>query len=90
MHFTDRCTYDEAIRICSMIEKAFYSDLLYICKFKDGSFENQLVAGELYKVGFLSFSGIDGGELGKEDSGGIIYSINKYGLLFKEIIEQLI
>jgi hypothetical protein len=77
-----------------MIEKTFYSDLLYICKFEDGSFENQLVTDELYKVGFLAFNGISGGGLynnkkdSKEDAGGIIYKINAYGLFLKDILKK--
>jgi hypothetical protein len=86
MHFNGKCTYDDSIRMCSMIEKAFFSDLLYICNFKNNSLDNQLVTGELYKVGFLTFAGIDGGEFGKEESGGMIYKINKYGSYLKEII----
>ncbi|MFM2484358.1 hypothetical protein [Celerinatantimonas yamalensis] len=88
LHFLDRCSYDEAIRICLMIERAFYRDLNFILDFSDGCASDQLTAGELYKVGFLSFGGMDGGDLGEEDSGGVIYKKNKYGKILMEIINH--
>ncbi len=84
--FSGHCKYDDAIKTCWMIENTFYSDLLYIKNFKDESFENQSIASNLYKGGFLDFCGFDSGEIGKENSGGIIYKINKHGDILKEIV----
>lgn len=88
LHFNEECTYEDCLRLCSMIEKTFYSDLCWIHQFEDGSFENKLSSSELYKSGFLSFSGMDGGTLGVENSGGIIYDVNRYGILLRKIIGQ--
>ncbi|CAG36145.1 hypothetical protein [Desulfotalea psychrophila] len=86
--FMNQCNYDETIRICLMIERSFYGDLKYIVDFSNGCPNDQLTAGELYKVGFLSFGGIDGGVAGEEDSGGVIYTKNKYGEILIEIISH--
>ncbi|MFZ6039785.1 hypothetical protein ACOV11_04665 [Vibrio natriegens] len=86
--FMNACSYDDAIRICQMIERTFYSDLQYIAVFEGGCAKDQLTAGELYKVGFLSFGGLDGGTIGDENSGGVIYNRNKYGDILFELIRH--
>ncbi|EGR0148424.1 hypothetical protein [Vibrio alginolyticus] len=86
--FMNACSYDDAIRICQMIERTFYSDLQYIVVFEGGCAKDQLTAGELYKVGFLSFGGLDGGTIGDENSGGVIYKRNKYGDILFELIRH--
>ncbi|HCG5954451.1 TPA: hypothetical protein NJ081_002906 [Vibrio parahaemolyticus] len=86
--FMNTCRYDDAIRMCQMIERTFYSDLQSILTFEDGCSEDQLTAGELYKVGFLSFGGLDGGSLGEDHSSGVIYNRNKYGDMLFDLIKH--
>ena len=86
--FMNACSYNDAIRICQMIERTFFSDLQYILVFEGGCAKDQLTAGELYKVGFLSFGGLDGGTIGDENSGGVIYKRNKYGDILFELIRH--
>lgn len=86
--FMNKCNYDEAVRICIMIERSFFSDLQYISNFMDGIPSDQLTAGELYKVGFLSFNGIDGGGFSDIGSGELMYSRNKYGEILSELIRH--
>ena len=88
LHFNDECTYEDSLRMCTMIERTFYSDLEWINGFEDGSFNNELSSSELYKSGFLNFSGVDGGEIGNHDSGGVIYSLNKYGFHLRKVMEN--
>ncbi len=83
-YFLNNCKYEEAIRLCLMVEKSFYSDLLYLIQFEDHSLENQLVTSELYKNGFLSFGGIDGGTCG-----GILFTVNKFGEYLKAILPNI-
>lgn len=85
LHIMGKCTYDESIRICTMIDKIFYSDLEYLIKFQDGSFEERLITEELYKNGFLSYSGIDGGSA--SSNGGIIYNKNRYGNITEDALQ---
>jgi hypothetical protein len=90
-HILDQCSYDDAVRVSLMIERSFYSDLTYLLEFEDGSFDNQITAGELYKNGFLSFSGMDAGSLDDDPNpGGIVYTINKYGELAKSILKRTV
>ncbi|EKD9327825.1 hypothetical protein QTG66_004188 [Vibrio vulnificus] len=86
--FMNACSYDDAIRICLMIERTFYSDLQYILVFEDGCAKDQLTASELYKVGFLSFGGMGGGSFDDENSGGVIYNRNKYGEILFELLKH--
>jgi len=85
----DFCSYSESIRICKMVDKSFYDDLLYLIKFQNGDMTNQHITDELYKNGFLSFGGIDGGTIGGHiEDGGIIYNINKYGEILKKVLSE--
>ncbi|AUL95779.1 MULTISPECIES: hypothetical protein [Vibrio] len=86
--FMNACSYDDAIRICQMIERTFFSDLQYILVFENGCADDQLTAGELYKVGFLSFGGLDGGTFDDKNSGGVIYNRNKYGDILFELLKH--
>jgi len=85
----DFCSYSEAIRICKMIDKSFYNDLCYLVEFKNGDLTNQHITDELYKNGFLSFGGINGGTFGGHiKDGGVMYNINKYGEILKKILSE--
>jgi hypothetical protein len=86
VHFCNNLSYEDTIRICMMIDRTYYSDLEYIFEFSNGSLDEQEKASELYKSGFLSFSGLDGGTFEDEESGGIIYTINRYGEILKNIL----
>lgn len=87
VHFCNSLSYEDTIRMCMMIDRTYYSDLEYILDFSDGSFGEQEKAGELYKSGFLSFSGLDAGTFDDEESGGIVYTINRYGDILKSIFD---
>ncbi|PSV98312.1 hypothetical protein [Photobacterium iliopiscarium] len=90
-HFMERVTYDYCIRLCQMIERAFYADLLFLLEFEDLSLESQEITSELYKNGFLSFAGVNGGNWDGEVSseGGMLYRISSYGNNLKTILQEI-
>jgi hypothetical protein len=90
LHIFGECTYSDAIRICTMIEKTFYDDLRYLLNFVNGRQIEDFIAGELYKNGFLDYGGIDGGTFGGglTSKGGLMYNINKYGMLVAKAINS--
>ncbi|HAS8429726.1 TPA: hypothetical protein I7765_20720 [Vibrio vulnificus] len=90
-HFRDVIDYDHCIRLCQMVERAFYSDLLYLLHFEDNSLEHQEITSELYRNGFLTFAGVDGGNWSGEVSsdGGMLYRISSYGNSLKAILQEI-
>ena len=81
-------SYEDILKVCYMVDRSIYSDLKYLQKFSDGSFENPLISEELHRAGFLSNGGIDGGTFDDDGthSGGIIYLTNKYGKILKNAL----
>lgn len=73
-------------RLCHMINRSFYDDLLFLTKFTDAktvitSFSDIIddtILDELFSAGWLSNLGIDGGTFDGKDS-GTRYGLNSYG-----------
>lgn len=85
------CLYEESVRCCRIVDRVFYSDLVYLMDFNDDSVNLDYQAEELYKNGLLSYGGIDGGEIvdDGENPGGMIYQVNKFGELVRKAISRV-
>jgi len=73
----------DATRLSKMVDRSYSEDLSYLKTFRPGTQRRGAeTAAALYAAGFLSFSGIDGGEFDDDESGGVIYDFNRYGKMF--------
>ena len=72
----------DATRLSKMVDRSYSEDLRHLQRFRPGT-QGQVTetAAALYAAGFLSFMGIDGGELDDEEPGGVIYYMNRYGTM---------
>ena len=72
------------MRLCAMINRCYTQDLGLLKDYVD---DKQIQSGpiteSLFSAGFLSISGIDGGDP-QWTSGGSEYYLNEYGKLFKQ------
>jgi hypothetical protein len=73
-------TYQDALRLCFMVNRAYYTDFEYLAKMKNGvQKEGASIAESLFSAGFLSDCGIDMGNSTDELSGGTIFKRNRFG-----------
>lgn len=88
-HICGNIDQNVAFRICAVIDRCYVNDLDLLKNFVNGTQrKNTPIAESLASVGFLSNGGFDGGVIGEEDSGGVIYSLNKYGKIFVKYVLQ--
>ena len=71
---------EKALRISSMVDRCYSSDLAHLTQFVDGAQSNETtpIAQSLFSAGFLSNCGFDGGDASGGNS-GVIYAKNEYG-----------
>lgn len=77
-------SYERAMRLVAMIDRAYTVDLNYLRNFVSGvqRGEGQLIAATLAAVGLLSGTGFDGGGFDQEaEPGGTTYAVNDYGTM---------
>lgn len=79
-----KITLSEATRLAKIVDRAFSEDLHVLLTFEEGVQKQQDVAAALFSAGLLANQGIDGGIMGEEDSGGILYGLNKYGKILSD------
>ncbi len=75
-------SYDDAMRLIAMINRAYAVDLNYLLTMKSGVQRGTgaLIAASLESVGLLVNGGTDGGGFDQEkEPGGVIYHISTYG-----------
>lgn len=79
-------------RICYLINRSYYKDLFALKSFSNhntictgDSIADKDVLESLFSYGFIENRGIDGGN-SNLNSGGTIYSINRYGIIVRDIL----
>lgn len=75
-------SYDDAMRLIAMINRAYAVDLNYLITMQSGvqRGKGKLIAASLESVGLLVNGGFDGGGFDQDaDPGGLIYHISDYG-----------
>lgn len=79
-------------RISYLINRSYYKDLFALKSFSNhntictgDSIADKDVLESLFSYGFIENSGIDGGN-SNLNSGGTIYSINRYGIIVRDIL----
>ncbi len=81
-----KVTYDQALRLCMMVERAYLPDLLYLREFKNGAQrEHTPIAAALFSVGFVSHDGLHVFDEDDPLAAGLMYSLNIYGTTLLEI-----
>ena len=78
-HIKGEYEYEEVMKICSLIDSSFLPELRKLPLFMHAEAEDVLLTSELYRGGFLSLAGLDGGSFTNPDDGGPVYAINWYG-----------
>ena len=85
--------YKTALRLCSIIDRAYFPDLEDLVRYYEGDKIGYDVSASLAGLGLMEISGIDGGHFpdgGTEDDlerGGVQYSITWHGeLLIKQVL----
>jgi hypothetical protein len=78
-HIRGEYEYEEVMKICSLIDFSFLPELRMLPLFMRAQAEDVLLTSELYRSGFLSLAGLDGGSFTNPDDGGPEYAINWYG-----------
>ena len=95
-HILGNCTYDETLRLCYMVDKAYLPDLVVLVEYTRNKQETKIMpenmdsfsAIELQKAGLLSFDSIDAGDFGAVHSGGIAFYVNVFGKHLVSILSQ--
>ena len=88
-HIQGQYEYEHVLKICSMIDRSFLPDLRHLRDFVIAEAEDNLLTGELYKNGFLSLVGLDGGTFTHIADGGAVYGINWYGEQVALMLQEL-
>jgi hypothetical protein len=73
-------TLEEATRVSKMVDRAYSEDFSLLLDFCPGvQGLNSDRAASLSAAGFLTFAGLDEGEVGDPFSGGVIYDMSHFG-----------
>lgn len=73
-------TQEDFLRLSSMVERSFSSDLPLLRGFTFGNWlGREAQAQNLASLGFLYQAGFDGGDVSDPNSGGILYQISQFG-----------
>ena len=73
-------TQEDFLRLSSMVERSFSSDLPLLRGFTFGNWPGkEAQAQNLASLGFLYQAGFDGGDVSDPNSGGILYQISQFG-----------
>jgi hypothetical protein len=92
-HIKGEYKYEEVLKICTMIDSAYLPELRKLILFMNTETEDVLLTSELYRSGFLTLAGLDGGSFTTQNTGGPVYIINWYGEqlvhIFKLIDEEI-
>ena len=75
-----RILYEEALRLCYIVDRSYVQDLNWLRSFKPGlQDQHDPIAQALNATGVLTINGIDGG--GATAGGGVGYELTRYGQL---------
>lgn len=92
-HIQGEYKYEEVLKICTMIDSAYLPELRKLFLFSNAESEDELLTSELYRSGFLSLAGLDGGSFATPNTGGPVYILNWYGEqlvhIFNSINEEI-
>jgi hypothetical protein len=82
-HIEGHMDYTKAMRLVSIVNRSYVSDLNLLKNFQEGLQDEADIADSLFSVGLLALGGIDRGTFGDQQpgNGGIIYRLNEYGEL---------
>lgn len=79
---------DMMLRLCSVVNKCFLSDLKTLSEYQKVKVKNGFVSSNLFSLGLLEDSGIDGGSVNYE-GGGTIYVLNEIGQKLYDILRKM-
>ncbi|MET2951307.1 hypothetical protein ABXV18_24805 [Vibrio owensii] len=88
--FMGEVSYSDTMRLCIMIDKAFYDDIVNIINIRCGEIDNEPYAEALQLNNFIKIKGLDFGGIdsdGSELKKGVIYEKNKLGHIMTKVVK---